>query len=216
MKEEPMKMVEFYIYKSLPDRRPTIVTQVLSKTAGLEEVLWNFSHYRDERRLTLKQNPHFYEALPTLPDEYEGGFRRDPVETFDLKEVHVLTDDSGMGRVILETAKETRAFGNVWAPKRAMIFKDVCGKLEGEAIVGADIQDAPNLWWFEEPPASLTSRSPDWSNSSSTTTPTTSPTLLNGNWTDPIRRMLHSFDINIRISTRPPTNSGLGHSAPSF
>ena len=99
---------------------------MLSKTSGLKEIMWNFSHYRDERRLTLKQNPHFYEVLPTLPDEYVGRFRRDPIETFDIKEVNVLTDNSGLGRVILETAKETRAFGNIWVPKRAIIFKGSC------------------------------------------------------------------------------------------
>ena len=97
------------------------------------------------------------------------------------------------------------------------ILSDVCGKLEGESIVGADIQDAPNLWWFEEPSPSPTSQSPDRSKPPSTTAPTTSPTLLSGNWTDPIRRMLHSFDVNIRISARTPTTSGPGpgHSTPS-
>ncbi|KAF8478040.1 hypothetical protein DFH94DRAFT_753255 [Russula ochroleuca] len=157
--------------------------------------------------------------LPTLPDEYEGTFRRDPIKTFDHEKICVLTDKSGLtGRVFLETAKETRAFGNVWVPKHAIIFKDVCGKLEGESIVGAAIQDAPNLWWFEEPPLSPTSQSPDWSNPSSTMTamtPMTSPTLLNGNWTDPIRRMLSSLDFNLRISAKPPTNSSPTYSAPS-
>jgi hypothetical protein len=96
---------------------------MLSKTSDLKEIMWNFSHFRGENRLTLKQNPHFYEGLPTSPDEYKGTFRRDPIETFDLEEVNVLTDNSGPGRVFLETAKETRAFGNVWVPKDAIIFK---------------------------------------------------------------------------------------------
>ena len=97
---------------------------MLSKTSGLKEIMWNFSHYRDGRRLTLKQNPHFYEGLPTLPDEYEGRFRRDPIDTFDLTKINVLTDKLGpAGRVFLETVKETRAFGNVWVPKHAIIFK---------------------------------------------------------------------------------------------
>ena len=77
--------------------------------------------------MTLKQNPHFYEVLPTSPDEYDGRFRRDPIETFDLKKISVLTDDSGLtGWVFLETPKETRIFGNVWVPKRAIIFKGSC------------------------------------------------------------------------------------------
>jgi hypothetical protein len=130
MKEEPTNTVEFHIHKSLPDKRPTIVKQVLSKTSGLKEILWNFSHFRGEKRLTLKQNPHFYEVLPTLPDAYEGRFRRDPTETFDLEQINVLTDNSGLtGRFFLETAKETRAFGNVWVPKHAIIFKGSCPSL---------------------------------------------------------------------------------------
>ena len=100
---------------------------MLSKISGLKEVLWNFSRYRDKRRLTLKQNPHFYEVLPTSPDEYDGRFRRDPIETFDLKKVSVLTHDSGLpGRVFLETPEGTRAFSNVWVPKDAIIFKGSC------------------------------------------------------------------------------------------
>jgi hypothetical protein len=143
LKEEPTTTVEFHIHKSFPDKRPTIVKreltlsrspmvsdfkpEVLSKNSRLEDVLWNFSHFRGEKRLTLKQNPHFYEMLPTLPDEYEGTFRRDPIKTFDHEKICVLTDKSGLtGRVFLETAKETRAFGNVWVPKHAIIFKGSC------------------------------------------------------------------------------------------
>jgi hypothetical protein len=100
---------------------------MLSKTSGLEEVLWNFSHLRDERRLTLEQNPHFYELLPTSPEEYGGEFRRDPIETFDHDKISVLTDRFGSGgRVFLEVDKERRAFGNVWVPKHAMVFKGSC------------------------------------------------------------------------------------------
>ncbi|KAH9995269.1 hypothetical protein BJV77DRAFT_1066358 [Russula vinacea] len=220
--KEPTKTVEFHILKSLPDRRPTIVKQELSKTSNLQEILWNFSHFKGEKRLTLKQNPHFYQVLPTLAEQYEGKFRRDPVETFDHEKINVLTDNLGpMGRVFIETAKESRAFGNVWAPRKAIIFKDVGGKLEGESIVGEAIQDIPNLWWFEEPPLSPTSRSPDRSSpSSSTTTTPTTPTLLKGDWREPIRRMLLSQDVNIRISakppTQPPTNSNPSHPATSL
>ena len=98
---------------------------MLSKSSGLKEALWNFSRYKDGRRLTLKQNPHFYEVLPTSPDKYGGRFRRDPIETFDSKEIDVLTDHWGL-RVFLETPKETRAFSSVWVPKAAIIFKGSC------------------------------------------------------------------------------------------
>jgi hypothetical protein len=74
--------------------------------------------------LTLKQNPHFYEVLPTSLEEYGDRFRRDPIETFDLRKISVLADNSSpTGWVFLETPKETRAFGNVWVPKDAIIFK---------------------------------------------------------------------------------------------
>jgi hypothetical protein len=90
----------------------------------LQEILWNFSRYKDKRRLTLKQNPHFYEALPLFPEKYGGKFRTDPIETFQFEKISVLTDNSGRtGRVFLETAEGTRAFGNVWVPKDAIIFK---------------------------------------------------------------------------------------------
>jgi hypothetical protein len=222
--EGPTRTVEFRLHKSqsLPDRNPTPVKQVLSKPVNPKEVLWNFSRYSDERRVGLRQNPHFYE-LPTLAGNYGGEFRIDPIEletepnnshrkTHEKidQEIDVLTDNSG--RVYLETDRQKRAFGNVWALKKAIIFKDVCGKLEGEKLVGVAIEGIPNLWCFEEPPLSPTSRSPNRSNPSSTTTPTTSPTLLDGNWTEQIRRMLRSLDVNIRISAKPP---GLGYSAPS-
>jgi hypothetical protein len=74
--------------------------------------------------LTLKQNPHFYEVLPSLPERYGGRFRTDPIESFQFEKISVLTDNPGeTGRVFLETAEETRAFGNVWVPKDAIIFK---------------------------------------------------------------------------------------------
>ena len=90
---------------------------------------------------------------------------------------------------------------------------DVCGKLEGESIVGAAIQGIPNVWCFEEPRQSLASQpalSPSNRNSPSPTTTTTRITSEEGmlilDW--PIRRMLQSRDdINIRITDKPPRNS---------
>jgi hypothetical protein len=87
--------------------------------------MWNFSRFKDERRLTLKDNPHFYENLPTSAEKYEGQFRTEPVVTFRREKISVLTDNPRLtGRLFLETAKEKkRAFGNVWVPKEAIIFK---------------------------------------------------------------------------------------------
>ena len=99
----------------------------LGESSGLKEILWNFSRYKEEKRLTLKQNPHFYKVLPTLAEKYGGKFRTDPIETFQHEKISVLTDNAGpTGRVFLETTKETRAFGNVWVPKDAIIFKGSC------------------------------------------------------------------------------------------
>ena len=98
-----------------------------------KEVLWNFNRFRDERRVRLKQNPHFYEVLPTLAENYGGEFRIDPLDLqtdpidFHHKtdeKIDVLIDKLGpAGRVYLETDKEKRAFGNFWALKKAIIFK---------------------------------------------------------------------------------------------
>lgn len=98
--------------------------EVLGKGSKLQEVLWNFGRFKDERRLTLKQNPHFYKDsdLPTSQHAYVGGFRTDPIEDFQHAKICVLTDKPG--RVFLETDKNTtRAFGNVWVPNDAIIFK---------------------------------------------------------------------------------------------
>ena len=96
---------------------------VLTRHATLPEVLWNFSRFKGEKRLTLKQNPHFYEVLPTSPERYGGGFTMDPIKTFQHQNISVLIDNPGPGRVFLETAKETRVFRNAWVPKDSFIFK---------------------------------------------------------------------------------------------
>jgi hypothetical protein len=140
LKEEPTKIVEFLLHKSLPDKNPTIVKrerdftrslmvsdpipEVLSPSSDTKEILWNFSRFKDGRRLTLKDNPHFYKKLPTSAEKYEGQFRTVPVETFQQEKISVLTDNPHLtGRLFLETAKEKRAFGNVWVPMEAIIFK---------------------------------------------------------------------------------------------
>jgi hypothetical protein len=142
LEEEPPTVVKFLLHKSLPDKNPTIVTrehdfsrplmvsdpipEVLCQSSDVKEVLWNFSRYKGGRRLTLKDNPHFYEKLPTSAEKYEGRFRIDPIKTFQVHDnkISVLTDDPRLtGRLFLETAEGNRAFGNVWVPKDAIIFK---------------------------------------------------------------------------------------------
>ena len=151
-----------------------------------------------------------------------------------IRRISVLTDNSGeAGRVFLETGKKTRAFGNVWVLKNTIIFNglwlsffnpflafshlhnfsDLYGKLEGESIVGKDIQNTPNLCCFMEPRPSYASRSSPSSNRSSpspttfVTPMTCSAGFLLTDWREPIRQMLLSPDVNIRISTHPHINS---------
>jgi len=247
--------VEFLFHKSLPDKNPTIVTrernfsrslmvsdtisEVLSRSSSRSEILWNFSRLKNGRRLTLKDNPHFYEKLPTSAEKYGGQFRAKPIETFHHEKISVLTDNPLLtGRVFLETDKRKWAFGNVWVPKDAIIFKgsyhscipflalpsdillDVYGKLEGESIIGKDIQKTHNLWCFEEPPLSNASWSSLSDRSSPSPTMSASPTtyskgLLLTDWREPIRQMLRSPDANIRISTKPPINPIPSSPAPS-
>src|SRR5258707_6905172 len=140
--------------------------ELLGQSSNRNEILWNFSRLRDQKRLTLKDNPQFYGELPKSPEEYEGRFETHPIETLQHEEINVLTDNPNLtGRVFLEmdkTHKRRQTFGNTWAPNNEIIiFKgsyffhslfshsdtllDVCGKLEGENIIGSDIQNTPNL-----------------------------------------------------------------------
>lgn len=101
--------------------------EMLGNDSTVAEVLWNFSRFKDNKRITLKQNPHFYKNLPGSKEAYGSGFRIDPVERFvDAPKVHVLTDRPG--RIYLDSGQGTltRAFGNVWQPKDAIIFKGSC------------------------------------------------------------------------------------------
>ena len=102
-------------------------------------------------------------------------------------------------------------------------FPDVCGRLEGESIVGAAIEGTPNLWCFEERPVFLVSEShptlsPNWYRPSLTATATqitSAKGILIRDWREPIRRMLQSRDVNIRITDKPPGSSRSGYSASS-
>ena len=100
------------------------IPEVLSSSSASKEILWNFSHFKGERHLSLKDNPHFYENLPTSAEKYDGQFLTDPVENFEQEKISVLIDNLGpTDKVFLETSKGGRAFGNVWVPNEAIIFK---------------------------------------------------------------------------------------------
>ncbi|KAN0133582.1 hypothetical protein V8E53_008750 [Lactarius tabidus] len=148
--EGQTKVAKFLLPGSLPDTSPSVVEQMLGRETKLEEILWNFSRLKGKKRLTLKQNPRFYDSLPRMKREYGGDFENEPIENFwDATEIWVLTDDRSP--VFLETENKKRAFGNFWRPAEAIIFKDISGKLEGEHIVARDICGTPNLWHREVP-----------------------------------------------------------------
>jgi hypothetical protein len=142
--EQPDPMVvKFVLFKTLPDPEPVVVRREhqllhlvltlgglirvlvkLSLTAGIEEVLWNFSPFEDDRRIALQDNPRFYLDLPTSLDAYTDKFKRHPLENLELRPnatVYVLTDQPR--RLFLEARQETRIFGNVFMLKDVMIFK---------------------------------------------------------------------------------------------
>ena len=144
--------------------------EVVNENPSLAEILWNFSRFKDERRLTLKQNPHFYTHLPTSPDAYGGRFEMKPTEEFQhADKFYVLTDRQGLA--FLKTDQHTRCFGNFWCPNGAIIFKgghilfcfvflffpvpdilpDLSGRLVGESIIKASLET--KHWQFCTPPS---------------------------------------------------------------
>ena len=130
---------------------------MVNENPTLAEILWNFSRFKDERRLTLKQNPHFYTHLPMSREAYGGGFKMEPTEDFrHANKFYVLTDRQGL--TYLKTGQYTRYFGNFWCPNGAIIFKgehvlylctlfflasdilpDLIGRLVGENIIKASL-----------------------------------------------------------------------------
>ena len=131
---------------------------MLNENPSLAEILWNFSHFKDERRLTLKQNPHFYSYLPASPEAYGGEFEIEPTEDFQhANKFYVLTDRPGL--VYIKTDQYSQCFGNSWCPNSAIIFKgerilfslpllravshvfpDLGGRLQGENTIKASLK----------------------------------------------------------------------------
>ena len=96
--------------------------EALNDNPSLAEILWNFSRFKDEKRLTLKQNPHFYTHLPMSPDAYGGRFEMEPTEDFrHADRIYVLTDRQGLA--YFKSDQYTRCFGNFWCPNGDIIFK---------------------------------------------------------------------------------------------
>ena len=218
---------------------------MLCERSHLAEILWNFCRFKGKKeRLRLSQNPQFYAPLPEFTNAYGDRFLKEPTEKFWVERVDVLTDNPS-GRVYLETARNRRAFGNVYSQNRVIIFKgsrlsdyfspfpisyissDVCGKLEGESVVGEAFQGAPDtgIWCFKElpqPPTPPRTRSSDLRNHSPTPTAPSTHSVEGvsiQDWRNPIREMLddlkngRNVDINVlRITTRPRSMGNRSHS----
>ena len=94
----------------------------LSETSDVSEILWYFSHYLDDRRLSLAQNPQFYAALPISPAGYAGEFCREPITEIQGT-IDVLTNS--IRRVFLESPNP-RIFDDVWVINGILIFRGSC------------------------------------------------------------------------------------------
>ena len=188
---------------------------MVNENPTLAEILWNFSHLKGERRLTLKQNPHFYARLPRSPDAYSGGFTMEPTEDFQhANKFYVLTDRQGLA--YFKTNQYTRCFGNFWCPNGAIIFKgehvlhwfslvflasdifpDLSGRLVGENIIKASLNT--KHWQFCTPP--LVSATPILSTVANGRR--RSPILTQGcpceNWIRQIGGPLGSDDVNLIV-----------------
>jgi hypothetical protein len=106
------------------------VSEVLNNNSKLEEILWNFSRFPRKSRLTLLENPHFYNDLPASSDVNWGEFNANATQenwhgsSCDTKPICVLTNTPG--RVFLELCRKPRAFDNVWNANDTLIFKSKC------------------------------------------------------------------------------------------
>ncbi|KAH9021822.1 hypothetical protein EDB85DRAFT_2293351 [Lactarius pseudohatsudake] len=135
------------------DPEPVIVSQELSASPSLQEILWNFSRYKDRARITLEQNPHFYLRFPADESAYTPQFQRHPLQdisgTLEQNDtIYVLFDRPG--RVFLDTEHERQIFGNVWSLNGSLFFRNRVGALEGEQLVrGSGVQE--DLWYRKQP-----------------------------------------------------------------
>ena len=141
--------VEFRILTYITDPEPTIVerecklsdaalwylTSLVEELTGapnLREILWNFNRYPhgSRERVTLADNPHFYEYGSFLEslNAYQGQYHRFTVNPIDNRQdasiIVVLTNKPS--RIFLEFGQNSRAFDNVWNTDGIVIFKSQC------------------------------------------------------------------------------------------
>ena len=98
--------------------------EVLSDSPSLQEILGNFSRFKDKRkRLTLVENPHFYAELPALLKVHGDNVKIDPTEDFrHANKFYVLTDKQELVHIMTGN-KVLHSFGNLWRSENTIIFK---------------------------------------------------------------------------------------------
>ena len=130
------------------------LSEILGNSPSLQEILWNFSCFKDERQcLTLSENPHFYTDLPTLPEAYDDRIEINSTDDFRHADIFYVLIDKPKP-VLIKTNISRHFFSNFWYPHNVIIFKglgavffppvsdvflDICGRLRGEGIVKASL-----------------------------------------------------------------------------
>lgn len=115
---------------------------MLSTPPKSSEIIWNFSRYTDNRRITLRENPQFYLDLPISGGAYGADFSQNSMKDIVLNgqnTVYVLVENPGLGRIYLEVEAKNRIFGNVWTLNGVLIFK-------GEPNVTLSESSSHNIW----------------------------------------------------------------------
>ena len=150
---------------------PILVSDVLGDSPSIQEILWNFCCIKDKmKRLTLKENPHFYVKLPTLLKEHGDGVDISPTEDFrHADEYFVLTDKQELVHIMTGN-KILHSFGNLWRSENGIILKgssifffvfpvsdlltDICGRLRGEGIIKASLRGTYGEFYVKRLPMS--------------------------------------------------------------
>ena len=214
----------------------------LDHYSGFSEVLWIFGCLSDEmRRLTLKQNPtstkvtklsiHYRRHMGVISEwsrsrrfSTRGSASSSITRTMQARCSLKLKGKRGL--LATSGSRTKPLFSKVHTFCVAFSLSDtsldVCGNLEGESIVEVAIKGIPNIWCFEERLPSLASQlklSLNWNTRSPTVTATqitSAEGIVIRDWREPIRRMLQSRDVNIRITEKPPSSSSSSHSYASY
>ncbi|KAI0249015.1 hypothetical protein BJV78DRAFT_735311 [Lactifluus subvellereus] len=142
--------VHFQILDSPTNRREApIVTCELGPEVQISELLWTFSRMPEDRRISLKQNPHFYfsKDLSDRAPAYGDEFRLEPLKDLRPEKglvVLVLLDRAG--QIFFDYQKFSKTYGNIWRPSNTIILKDLQGTLEAASRISPRIASEVCIW----------------------------------------------------------------------